>query len=143
MIGCNSPLNLHLSHTAAMFFCKTDNVMAYKSFFTHVRNLFNNHYIKRILEKSLRILIYLARERFWLLMPFGFDDFASQFRHFASQSAAQWPSLKEGEIKPGLGNMAPQSNIEDEKENIHSSEMMFSGGLGTPQVFFYSLHLER
>ena len=81
---------------------------------------------------SLRILIYLARERFWLLMPFGFDDFASQFRHFASQSAAQWPSLKEGEIKPGLGNMAPQSNIEDEKENIHSSEMMFSGGLETP-----------
>ena len=95
------------------------------------------------MEKSLRILIYLARERFWLLMPFGFDDFASQFRHFASQSAAQWPSLKEGEIKPGLGNMAPQSNIEDEKENIHSSEMMFSGGLRTPQVFFYSLHLER
>ena len=46
-------------------------------------------------------------------MPFGFDDFASQFRHFASQSAAQWPSLKEGEIKPGLGNMAPQSSIEE------------------------------
>ena len=132
MIGCNSPLNLHLSHTTAMYFCKTDNVMAYKSFFTHVRNLFNNHYIKRSLEKSLRILIYLARERFWLLMPFGFDDFASQFRHFASQSAAQWPSLKEGEIKPGLGNMAPQSNIEDENGNIHSSEMMFSGGLRTP-----------
>ena len=76
-----------------------------------------------------------------LLMPFGFDDFASQFRHFASQSAAQWPSLKEGEIKPGLGNMAPQSNIEDEKENIHSSEMMFSGGFrdaSSPPLLFAS-----